>query len=300
MKNRIINLFHQLTLASKITAFAWFLFSLTSLTVYTLWQWIIACIVGEFIFVWPVQIISAKIKKKHREKPVQETKEYKRTLKEYEKALNNLGMLFVKALKENFFVDVRLLKCEEIDNAGYRIVFNVNSAEQLEYLMNNKDTIHNSLPGAPILNHLHGLIFEILVEKELNVTPYSKNEFNMKLDNGFDYMEGHEFESFCADILSKNNFQNVIVTKGSGDQGIDITAQKDGIRYGIQCKCYSSDIGNKAVQEAFAGKTFYNCHVAVVITNRHFTPSAKELAEKNGVLLWDREKLLELINNSKQ
>lgn len=80
--------------------------------------------------------------------------------------------------------------------------------------------------------------------------------------------------------------------------GLGVIAYRDGVKYGIQCKCYSSDIGNKAVQEAFAGKTYYNCHVAAVLTNRHFTKSAKELAENNKVLLWDREKLEEFVQNS--
>lgn len=114
----------------------------------------------------------------------------------------------------------------------------------------------------------------------------------------YDSMDGHAFEHFCADILSKNGYENVEVTRGSGDQGIDILAEKEGIKYGIQCKCYASDIGNKAVQEAFAGKTYYNCHVAAVLTNRHFTKSAKELSEANKVLLWDREKLEEFIQNA--
>lgn len=115
----------------------------------------------------------------------------------------------------------------------------------------------------------------------------------------YDYMDGHEFENYCAELLKVNAFQNVVITPGSGDQGIDIIAYKDGIKYGIQCKCYSGDIGNKAVQEAFSGKAFYGCHVAVVLTNRYFTKSAKDLAEKNGVLLWDRDKLNELVNNAK-
>ena len=116
-------------------------------------------------------------------------------------------------------------------------------------------------------------------------------------NNQYDYMEGHDFEYFCAELLKNNGFTNVEVTQGSGDQGIDILATKDGIKYGIQCKCYSSDIGNKAVQEVFSGKTFYNCHVGVVLTNRYFTSSAKELAEKSGVLLWDRDRLNEMIKN---
>ena len=117
------------------------------------------------------------------------------------------------------------------------------------------------------------------------------------LSQPYDNMDGHTFEHYCAEILSKNGFTDVQITPGSGDQGIDVLAKKDGIFYGIQCKCYSSDIGNKAVQEAYAGKTFYGCHVAVVLTNRHFTKSAKELADSNHVLLWDREELEHLISN---
>ncbi len=120
------------------------------------------------------------------------------------------------------------------------------------------------------------------------------------VQKSFDMMEGHEFEYFCANLLKKNGYVNVNVTQGSGDQGIDIIAYKDGIKYGIQCKCYSSDIGNKAVQEVFAGKSFYECHVGAVLTNQYFTKSAIELAQKNGIILWDRKKLMELIEKAKE
>ena len=112
-------------------------------------------------------------------------------------------------------------------------------------------------------------------------------------------MDGLQFEHRCAELLRYRGFHKVAVTKGSGDQGVDILAQKNGIKYGIQCKCYTSDIGNKAVQEAFAGKTYYGCHVAVVLTNRYFTKSAKELAAANKVILWDRSKLESLIASAK-
>lgn len=110
-----------------------------------------------------------------------------------------------------------------------------------------------------------------------------------------DGMDGHDFEYWCAELLKKNGFIDVEVTKGSGDQGVDVLAVKDGIRYAIQCKCYSSDLGNKPVQEVHAGKAMYRCQVGVVMTNRHFTAGAKELAEATGVLLWDRDKLEEML-----
>ncbi len=112
-----------------------------------------------------------------------------------------------------------------------------------------------------------------------------------------DTMEGHAFEFWCADLLRSNGFYNVNVTPGSNDQGVDIIAQKEEIHYAIQCKCFSSDLGNKPVQEVFAGKEMYNCQVAVVMTNRHFTAGAKALAEKTRVLLWDREKIIEMLKN---
>lgn len=146
--------------------------------------------------------------------------------------------------------------------------------------------------------------FIIRLVKNHKIIKSVKLKYNIEISNSkipvsFDNMEGHEFEYFCADVLRSNGFTNIEVTKGSGDQGIDILAEKDGIKYAIQCKCYNSDIGNKAVQEAFSGKTFYNCHVAVVMTNRYFTPAAKQLAEKNGVILWNRDKLNSMVLNMK-
>lgn len=110
-----------------------------------------------------------------------------------------------------------------------------------------------------------------------------------------DRMNGHEFEHWCANLLKKNGFSDVEVTKGSGDQGVDVLATKEGIRYAIQCKCYSSDLGNSPIQEVHAGKSMYHCQVGAVMTNRHFTSGAKELAEATGVLLWGREKLQEML-----
>ena len=77
----------------------------------------------------------------------------------------------------------------------------------------------------------------------------------------FDLLEGHEFEYYCADLLMKRGFQEVEVTRGSGDYGIDILAERDGVTYAIQCKCYSVPVGVKAVQEAYAGRDYYDCMV---------------------------------------
>ena len=106
-----------------------------------------------------------------------------------------------------------------------------------------------------------------------------------------DRMEGHEFEYFCAELLKRSGFEEVKVTRGSGDQGVDILAIKEDIHYAIQCKNYSSPLGNKPIQEVFAGKTYYRCHVGVVMTNSTFTKGAIELADSVGIILWDKDRL---------
>ena len=104
-----------------------------------------------------------------------------------------------------------------------------------------------------------------------------------------DNMDGDSFERWSESFLCKLGFHNIVLSGKSGDQGVDIFAEKDGVRYAIQCKCYSSDLGNEPVQQVFAGKNHFNCHVGAVLTNRHFTAGGKELASSLGVLLWDRD-----------
>ncbi len=118
---------------------------------------------------------------------------------------------------------------------------------------------------------------------------------NRAYEREFDLLEGHEFEYYCADLLMKRGFQEVEVTRGSGDYGIDILAERDGVTYAIQCKCYSAPVGVKAVQEAYAGRDYYDCMVGAVLTNQYFTQPAVEAAKKLKILLWDRGYLESMI-----
>lgn len=103
-----------------------------------------------------------------------------------------------------------------------------------------------------------------------------------------DEMEGHDFEYYCADLLKEKGFLEVQVTGGSRDYGVDILAEKDGVTYAIQCKCYSTPVGVTAVQEAYAGRDYYDRMVGVVLTNQYFTAPAVEVAKKLKIMLWDR------------
>ncbi|EOS73572.1 MAG: restriction endonuclease [Lachnospiraceae bacterium] len=121
-----------------------------------------------------------------------------------------------------------------------------------------------------------------------------------KKTDAFEDMEGHEFEFFCADLLRDRGFVEVEVTRGSGDYGIDILAEKDGVTYAIQCKRYGTPVGVKAIQEAYAGRDYYDRMVGAVMTNQYFTSPAVEAAGKLKILLWDGGYLEEMMAEGRQ
>jgi restriction system protein len=99
-----------------------------------------------------------------------------------------------------------------------------------------------------------------------------------------DTMSPPEFEQFCAAELHKAGWQSRV--KGaSGDQGVDVIAEKRGIRVVLQCKLHGRPVGNKAVQEVYAAQKFERADYAAVVSNADYTPKARELASSNGVLL---------------
>lgn len=146
--------------------------------------------------------------------------------------------------------------------------------------------------AATVATNLIYKIFGKRVMLRYNYRMFSASQIMHQVD----CMAGHDFEYWCADLLSRMGFYNVVVTQGSGDQGIDVLATRDGLTYAIQCKCYTSNLGNTPVQEAYTGKTIYKCQVAAVMTNVHFTVGGKQAAEATGVLLWDRDFLFNAIS----
>ena len=137
----------------------------------------------------------------------------------------------------------------------------------------------------------------IKIENCIEELDINNSNYNTSSLETIDNLDGLDFEKYVYDLLKKLQYQDLKLTPVSSDFGIDILATKDGIKYAIQCKNYKGSVGSESVQEAYSGKKFYNCHIGIVVTNNYFTNNAKKLAEKNGILLWDRTKLNDLINN---
>lgn len=200
-----------------------------------------------------------------------------------------------------FFIRERIHTAEDVEhlqlliNRCKRILVALVPFENLEHL-----TFKDKKPSE-LLRDLYEESFDLIRNYELELQQKEqakKNADFQKLKTiDFDRITGTDFESFCAVLLEKEEFENVTVTRSSHDQGIDILAEKNGEKYAIQCKCYASAVGIQAIQEAFSGASYYDCEYAVVMTNSKFSRSAKELADKIGVTLWDRPIIKAMIDN---
>lgn len=102
-------------------------------------------------------------------------------------------------------------------------------------------------------------------------------------------MKGLDFEHFVAEVLRKQGFKKVQVTKATGDFGVDIFcySKKGKSKIAIQVKRYNSPITGKAIQEVVAGANHYKADKTMVVTNSTFTPKARILAKSNNCELID-------------
>jgi restriction system protein len=104
------------------------------------------------------------------------------------------------------------------------------------------------------------------------------------------YMSGAQFEGFVAEIMRGLGYRATVLG-GSGDQGVDVIATAGKERIAIQCKNYAKPVGNKPVQEVYAGAQHHRCTAAWVVAPAGFTKGAVELARSVGVSLRDAQAL---------
>lgn len=108
-----------------------------------------------------------------------------------------------------------------------------------------------------------------------------------------DATDGLEFEQYVAALLRANGFRKVSLTERY-DYGVDIIAENDGKRWGIQVKRYAGLVKADAVRQVVTGLRVYGCDQAMVITNSSYSTVAIKLAEANDCVLVDHTGLKRL------
>jgi Restriction endonuclease len=106
-------------------------------------------------------------------------------------------------------------------------------------------------------------------------------------------MSGHLFEKEVAELFSANGYQ-AQVTKGSGDGGIDIFLEKDGIKYGVQCKNHHGTVGPAAIRDLYGAMSHEKLDAGIFIASSGYTKGAREFASNKRIQLLDINDVLRM------
>jgi hypothetical protein len=238
-----------------------------------------------------------------------ETKTVVKTPRNYEELYNNFTFLADQIFTDNYF-SLLETHCKVLSRKRKQLItiddYGHQEREKWEEEKRNfikkivapslteKFKNHPEINIDEIYNHVFGYTLnknpdDLLETMDECIDYYSsKNqEKEIPLDQ---ISSGLDYEKYVASIFEEHQWHTRL-TKRSADNGADIIAQKYDITIIIQCKHYSSPVGNKSVQEVYSAKDYYDGDIACVITNQRFTKSAKSAAAKLNVTLLHHEQI---------
>jgi restriction system protein len=141
----------------------------------------------------------------------------------------------------------------------------------------------------PMLAAVAGLLLVVAVAG-IAIRLHRDHVFHGATLRSVDAMEGTRFEEFLAELFSHLGY-HVQLVGNSHDFGADLVLASRRQRIVVQAKRYNGNVGIAAVQEVLGAVQYYHGMRGIVVTNSGFTESARELAARSGVELWDRQRL---------
>ena len=110
-----------------------------------------------------------------------------------------------------------------------------------------------------------------------------------------------EFEKYIAELFTKLGYKTTI-SGGSYDGGIDVIAEKDGLKHYIQCKKYiTSTVGVSEIRDFYGAIADHLAQAkGFFITTNNFTLEAEKFAEDKPIELVDGYKLIKYIRLSEK
>ena len=106
-------------------------------------------------------------------------------------------------------------------------------------------------------------------------------------------MKGVRFEESLADLYRKMGY-SVRQTKGSGDEGIDLILEKEGIKIVVQCKGHAKPIGVGVVRDLYGAMMHFGAPTAVLACPAGFTEGVMQFVRGKPIKLVSAKELIEM------
>jgi HJR/Mrr/RecB family endonuclease len=104
-----------------------------------------------------------------------------------------------------------------------------------------------------------------------------------------------DFEHYIADLFRRQGYR-VTQTGQTGDHGVDVRAEKDGLKFVVQCKRYTDRaVGEPAIRDFYGTMTREGADHGFFLTTSRYTKQAQEWAKGKAITLIDKDGLLKMV-----
>ena len=167
---------------------------------------------------------------------------------------------------------------------------------------------HNINEGSLILSILLGLFSltispMFLKEHESKIQDAFKNyikdciahsNWQQKLKKDFWLnLSGREFEFELAKLYRSKGY-NAIVTKSSGDGGVDIVLEKDDEKILVQCKAHKKAVGPSTIRDLYGAMNSFKVNKGILASLNGFTSGVYKFAKGKNIQLITIDNILEM------
>jgi restriction system protein len=119
-------------------------------------------------------------------------------------------------------------------------------------------------------------------------------DLNKKVASLFE-LNPREFEEYITELFKLLGYEKVTLTPQMNDKGIDILMEKNGKRYGVQCKRHKGIIGSPAIQSFLGAMQHAQTSHGFFVTTSTFSLEAEKMASQHPIELVDSIKLAQMI-----
>lgn len=129
---------------------------------------------------------------------------------------------------------------------------------------------------------------EVHGAEALEVADRSREKARRELIRRLRQLDGANFESYLEVLFTAAGY-DVTITGGTGDDGVDLIAELDGVgtqRLGVQAKCLgpNREIGPNVIRLLRDALTSYECNAGAVAATCKFNDAARAVAKEVGRL----------------
>lgn len=132
------------------------------------------------------------------------------------------------------------------------------------------------------------------VEQLERIELQKEKEENQKQYSYWLEMDPWDFEKEIALLFKKQGY-SATVTKGSGDEGIDIHLSKNGIKGMVQCKRFKTKVGPGPVRDLYGAMMASNYKYGYLVCPSGFSDKAFEFSKRKNIKLIGLKRIMEMV-----